>query len=597
MHGITHVPGGPDPVPGLLPGLGGDYPTVVAQIGSLVAYWRLGETLAPFLDTSGYDAGAPANLDRHVNGVAMSLHLAGALPAGEDDGAIGQNYAGTTSSTNTDADWLEGTAGADGRFNFDTSTGLGVEMSAAAWVKPAASGNSWTGGIVGACELAAGTPSYPAGWALYLVWPTLELIFYRGGTTSADQQELSGGVLPAGEWTHAAASYDGAEMRVYVNGGLAASAASTFDLGHNNFAATVGNLAVKKTPSGDYRGRFYGQVDEAAVWAKALSPTEAAALHIAAGGGAGSVLVTDDDGNPVWLPPSGAGLVLGTGADGHPAWVAPPAPAVEVNGSSSPAAFTPTPTPPPPPRPEHGEPPPDPDVEWIEDQPFVGGGGTFVVQPRTWTTIPFTTPHMVRISNVTGITDSVDIPVTDPDAGGWLHNDFPHGIIVAHDIPFQTLDSVMQVCLRIDSPRVEPETSDRALRIFETTHQKTVLMAYSETAGGCCDEGGQINVAKGSGDGFFSHGDTGGFDNGNHDDIFFVPNYGLAYQEQGFDWLPGGMLKQGMRLIAQCWHSASVPLTFSCVAGATYAPHLVLDVMIDGADTASWGPPWSTWYD
>lgn len=305
MHGLTHVQGGPDPIPlGTVPG--GDYPTVVKSITGLRGYWRLGESAAPFLDTSGYSDTLPADLTRHVNGVAMTLDVAGALPAGSDDGAVTQNYAGTNTSGNTAADWLEdnGNAG-DHRFSFDAND----EMSVAVWVNPSASGNTWDGGIVTALGMGvAGSPNYDSGWALYMAWPAQEIVFSRSGPGPTTQTCLAG-ALPAGTWTHVAATYDGESIRVYVNGVLAAGALSDVPM------STTGLVGVgQMTPNhglpghGDaYRGRFYGSLDEVAVWAGTLTPEQVAALAGATGTGfadPGDIAVSDGHGGVTWQPPT-----------------------------------------------------------------------------------------------------------------------------------------------------------------------------------------------------------------------------------------------------------------------------------------------------
>jgi hypothetical protein len=154
-------------------------------------------------------------------------------------------------------------------------------------------------------------------------------------------------------------------------------------------------------------------------------------------------------------------------------------------------------------------------------------------------------------------------------------------------------EAMAQICLRIDNPIVQGATSHRALRILETTHQKTLLQVDSEQADGAGAEGGMTDVFRGPGSTVFASGDTGS--TGTHPDIFFLPNYGLAFYPSGYDWLPyiAGVqsLREGMRLVAQCWHDATVPLTFSCAPGTTYKPHFVLNADADPA----WGPPWSTW--
>jgi hypothetical protein len=234
----------------------------------------------------------------------MTLDVTGALPAGYDDGAITLNYAGTTSSGNADADWLLGNEGGDGRWNFKAASG-NVNMSCACWVKPTASANTWLGGIIAAFNTVAGSPSYDAGWALYMSWPTRALIFFRGGA-GPSSQTVSAGVLPADTWSHVAATYDGTNMRIYVDGGLAATAASGVDLPALNQAIEIGSFPPAL---GSYRGRFYGSIDEAAVWHKTLTGGEIALLAGAgvdqtAGAAADEVWTADGSGGTSWEYPT-----------------------------------------------------------------------------------------------------------------------------------------------------------------------------------------------------------------------------------------------------------------------------------------------------
>jgi hypothetical protein len=166
-------------------------------------------------------------------------------------------------------------------------------------------------------------------------------------------------------------------------------------------------------------------------------------------------------------------------------------------------------------------------------------------------------------------------------------------IEIPHDMPAGNIENLVQVCLRIDNPIVQGATSFRGLRVLETTHQKTLLLVESEQGYTGTAMGGMTDVFRGPGIIVFASGDTGS--TGSHPDILFCPNYGLAFYPTGQDWLPyiNGVqsLRKGMRLVAQCWHDATVPLTFDCSPGTTYKPHFVLNTDADPA----WGPPWSTW--
>ncbi|TMQ04060.1 MAG: hypothetical protein E6J90_52360 [Deltaproteobacteria bacterium] len=215
---------------------------------------------------------------------------------------------------------------------------------------------------------------------------------------------------------------------------------------------------------------------------------------------------------------------------------------------------------------------------------------------------------MERQSNVHGVgTLFQEIAWNSPDAAGWINPSDPHAIVVPHDMPINegagsTHGVWLQVCLRLEVPAVELTTSRRALRVFETTHQKPVVEI--ETWRNTIDlGGGSFDVIRGSGpttDTIFANGNPGGTTTDIHQGTAFAPND--MTRTSIFDWLPtdvagNKILKKGMRLVAQVWHNAGQPLTFN--AGGTYSgtidgnykPHFLVFASMDRA----WGPPWSTW--
>src|SRR3954451_24334218 len=68
-------------------------------------------------------------------------------------------------------------------------------------------------------------------------------------------QAAAGGPVPAGAWTHLAATYDGAVLRLYVNGALAASTNAAGSIATSAGALRVGGNAI----AGEY---FSGLIDE-----------------------------------------------------------------------------------------------------------------------------------------------------------------------------------------------------------------------------------------------------------------------------------------------------------------------------------------------
>jgi hypothetical protein len=573
LHGRDHAPGGTDPIPAISSSAG-DYAGIVVGIPDLMGYWPMGDLETDFAGNLRDNAANPWGdkpLIPTSGTAASSYHVSGVDVPG-NDGAHQFNYNQTTNSVSlSNGDYFSATDSTHHRF---AATGTG-QLTAAFWF-------AWTLGwavpTTAVPVLMVGTQDsnisgYVPGWGVLLDPNPAGMLLtgYRGGTSDATQ--LTGPAVPPDTWTHTALSYDGGTLRLYMNGTLMLSDASAFSIAAKDTIRVAGG-----SPWNDVTNLFYGTLDEVAVWDRALNPDEISQLatggHITTG--------ADED------------LVLGVGGDGTVGWVQPKI-NVTVNGNPPPAT-----------KPPATERPTDPGTvfpgvtDWILEQPFTyDGTSSFTVQPHKWTTIPFTTPLMERQSDTTGVTAWAELDPDDPDTGGWLDSSTPATIIIPHDFPFFAgADAWMQVCLRLESPMVQVHDSYRALRVFETTHQKTVVQA-SSLRDEACAEGGAINVARGvSGGIIFCDGDTGS--TGSHDNIMIIPNYGYAYTLDGEDWLPKDVygtptLKAGMRLVAQVWHDAATPLTFHLdpePSATQYKPHLVLT---QGADTA-WGPPWSTWY-
>jgi hypothetical protein len=117
-------------------------------------------------------------------------------------------------------------------------------------------------------------------------WPTVVLkerpsglayaLYASAGATKAPSSYLDSakgeyfatgtGALPLNAWTHLAATYDGAQVRLYVNGALVATKAAS-----GNILATTGALRIGGNAVwGEY---FAGVIDEIRIYNRALTQT------------------------------------------------------------------------------------------------------------------------------------------------------------------------------------------------------------------------------------------------------------------------------------------------------------------------------------
>jgi len=173
------------------------------------------------------------------------------------------------------------------------SLDLGAGMTLEAWVQPTVAPSGWSTIVhkeTDAYYLAAGSVlNVPAG----------------GGTLgTGDVNAYAASSLPANIWTHLAVTYDGAALRLYVNGAQASSQAATGALVSSSGPLSIGGNG----PYGEY---FNGRIDEVRIYNRALAPAEIQADMItpigSVGVGAPKLVLT--------LPVEGA-TIQGTTVDG-----------------------------------------------------------------------------------------------------------------------------------------------------------------------------------------------------------------------------------------------------------------------------------------
>lgn len=98
------------------------------------------------------------------------------------------------------------------------------------------------------------------------------------GTLGALTDLYSTNGVAVDEWHHFCGTYDGVEMRLYLDGMLNSSQAKTGNIHVSSEALRVGTYSYY---SGWY---FNGTLDEVALWNRTLSPTEVTLLYLNGGG-------------------------------------------------------------------------------------------------------------------------------------------------------------------------------------------------------------------------------------------------------------------------------------------------------------------------
>jgi len=285
MHGRDHLPNGADPIPGLQAGPV-SFPDAIANIseahpGNLLGYWRLGETAAPFADTSGLSPSRPGTLSTPAGTPPlMNLHIVGALPTADDDGAVE-----FTGNSGLAEQAIQVADTSPFRFNF------GADLTVSCWVKPHASTSTFVGQAVGNVSNPAPFPYPTDGFRVSVSWPARTPRMENFFRAAIPDLTLSGAPLTADVWAFIVATNDytgGTGFKLYVNGSLVASDPTVHatTTGANNGlrfgAGDQYDSSLAVTPHG-----FYGGLDEVSVWNVALTAVEVGTLFSAGTGSSG----------------------------------------------------------------------------------------------------------------------------------------------------------------------------------------------------------------------------------------------------------------------------------------------------------------------
>ena len=166
-----------------------------------------------------------------------------------------------------ETDWVDGISGKclqfDGNNEYVTITHPGglSTFTVAAWIKP--SGNQ----VDGACIVADKYDGSVVNYAIFFD----ERSSIRGGIYDGYWYETPGYTLTNAIWTHVAFSYDGATLKLYINGDLG----KTLDwVG----TPSSGELDIYIGKQWEYENYYKGLIDEVRIYNRALTPSEIKAL-------------------------------------------------------------------------------------------------------------------------------------------------------------------------------------------------------------------------------------------------------------------------------------------------------------------------------
>ncbi len=180
-------------------------------------------------------------------------------------------------------------------------------MTLSAWVYPTASSAAWR-----TVMLKENTSNL-----VYALYATGDTTVPQGMRVVSNATKAAAGpsALPVNTWSYLAATYDGSNLRLYVNGTLTTTTAATGSMSNSSLPLRIGGNAIW----GEY---FTGRIDEVRVFNRALTAAEVTTMMNTPVAGATNVqptrsssITVDSVGRRVWVANPDTDTVTALNAD------------------------------------------------------------------------------------------------------------------------------------------------------------------------------------------------------------------------------------------------------------------------------------------
>jgi hypothetical protein len=212
----------------------------VVLADSPASYWRLGDLIA---GSSAADAGSGAVIGTYSG--QLSRGMPGAVQ-GDNDSCVA---------------FLNGYVDMGNHYAYTGTSAFSCE----AWIQLQKLPPSGFVACIAGYFFASGGNQ---GWR-FSVGAAGNIYFERYLNSVADQVTTANNYMPLGQWTHVVATYDGTNMKLYVNGSLIGTTASSRSIA----AGTGTSFQIAHDDPGD---QFVGMIDEVAIYNAALTSTQVA---------------------------------------------------------------------------------------------------------------------------------------------------------------------------------------------------------------------------------------------------------------------------------------------------------------------------------